>query len=355
MSKHTPRNAGFTLIELLVVVSVIGILISVLLPALQSARGSAQKMVGASTQRQLALGQIAYGYEKDNWYAGINSPGNRFATEAVLPFNGGTFQAPGRHQGDTTATTPVQNYDWISPTVGNDQEFSANRARRTAQIFNYLADPKAGTPNIVYTGSNGSDLADFRDVAREIGYNQISYLSPVYMHWIAQGVSARHVRVGVGATQLTSPSNAISPIVRTPDSFRPRFDRIKGSSYKVLVTDGTRYLTRAAEGGFLDFDASPNATSFGSFTANTPLFAGATAWLRPQAGGSEYTGADNLSIRHDGNTTANVSFFDGSGGSLTRDEIYGDPKYWHPRGGVFQGGNTTEEVLQNIEVGDKVN
>jgi prepilin-type N-terminal cleavage/methylation domain-containing protein/prepilin-type processing-associated H-X9-DG protein len=104
---HLPKRRGFTLVELLVVIAIIGILLALLLPAVQAAREAARRMECSNHLRNLALATLQFENAQErfppatqegspNLPDGVKPPlANHNGISLVLPYfeAGTTFEA----------------------------------------------------------------------------------------------------------------------------------------------------------------------------------------------------------------------------------------------------------------------
>lgn len=130
------KKHGFTLVELLVVIAIIGILIGMLLPAVQQVREAARRMECSNKIRQLALACHNYHSAHDHFPSGVvtdktldysSSNGLR---ESLTGFRGAPW---------SVAVLPYIEQDNVYDNLEQDQEFSRSfRAGLDTSAVNYI-------------------------------------------------------------------------------------------------------------------------------------------------------------------------------------------------------------------------
>ena len=159
LMRHRLHNRAFTLVELLVVITIIGILISLLLPAVQSAREAARRMQCQNNLKQLSLAVLNY---ESQWQ--IFPPSSCWAAGANPNDNGqlGNYRAnwvilvlPFLEQ-----QALYNTFDFTAPISGNTS--AANVAARSVQLSTMLC-PSDSHSREAFMGSQNSATSALGD------------------------------------------------------------------------------------------------------------------------------------------------------------------------------------------------
>ncbi len=172
-----PRRA-FTLVELLVVIAIIGILIALLLPAVQAAREAARRSQCSNNVKQLALALHNY---HDSY--------KTFPGSAYCPFNPGGNTIQHCHNWVESILPYVEQgsaYDQIEFRIGNHQgNNTVVLGSITASVFQCPSDPDRGMyPNSRdqnYTPYNASVTAPVTGGA-SLGANYVGCIGPSHVN-----------------------------------------------------------------------------------------------------------------------------------------------------------------------------
>ncbi|MBX3426855.1 MAG: DUF1559 domain-containing protein [Pirellulales bacterium] len=104
-----PAARGFTLVELLVVIAIIGVLVALLLPAVQAAREAARRMQCGNNLRQIALGLLNYESQRKVFPAARR--GNDGSAASVTCPNGDGFTLSSDRSGASALALILPNLE----------------------------------------------------------------------------------------------------------------------------------------------------------------------------------------------------------------------------------------------------
>ena len=274
------RFSGFTLIELLVVISIIALLIGILLPALGKARESGRASVCLGHMRGAGQGVAVYAADNEDWLPGPNTSGWRL----TLLNNAYVFQ--------NIASEPVQNTDWMSPTLAGSLGLAADRVGRIKELFN--EEFKCPSNQQKFTSQNGGSTPGLNPTELTV----VSYSAMTGFH-------------GFGQVQSGDPVGTPTDVwdkVRPPTNYRPRLDKVGQASIKAFAMDGSRYVNKGD--GTVTYNVFPRQLSGGNYMDYGPSVTAASGGTPYDRTTEARTALSRIfAYRH--SDRLNIGFYDG--------------------------------------------
>jgi prepilin-type N-terminal cleavage/methylation domain-containing protein/prepilin-type processing-associated H-X9-DG protein len=272
MSQSSPRKA-FTLVELLVVIGIIAVLIALLMPALNSARRSANEVKCMSNLSQITLALLQYVNDNQGWM--VECEWARYAPG----YSSKQYAPPG-----VSLNSSGYNNTDVYPS--------------DSQLLGQYTDPQYGQAyngNMYWSYITSKDLSSLWACPEAYSYN--SSLGSQYNANYGLDTNA-YPTIGCDGTATTAPNSYVAADIPNGPANQWKLSQVRHCSLMLAFVDANLIGSRFNP-GYTNASGSPPPNYYGNTDEGNTYY-----------GAGDLESYYNHAIRHPNNVT-NASFLDG--------------------------------------------